>query len=707
MPRGPAGLIMTETPNATHPTDKSMTVHIGVDVGGTFTDFAVSVPGENRRILHKVPSTPQGPDRAIIDGLKELLASHAIAPGDIIRFGHGTTVGTNALIQRQVGKVAVVTSEGFRDLLEIGRQIRPKVYDMHRDFPKPLVPRWRRYEVPERMRADGLVHTALDEDAVRQAGREMAGRGIDCVAVCFLHSHAFPAHEERAAALLREVLGDTTSVMTSSMVYPEFREYERFSTTVLNAALLTVMSAYLDRLTKAVADLGITAEPTVSQSGGGLMSADYSRRYPIRSALSGPAAGVLGAAYRAKATAEANVITLDIGGTSADVSLLTGGEPSVVHSRRLAGFPLRLPALDVNAVGAGGGSIAWIDRDGLLKVGPHSAGAMPGPACYGHGGEAATVTDANVVLGRLPSGSLLDGRMAIRRELAEAAIDRLAEALGMSREDTALGIVQVACAVIVKAIRAISVERGHDPSDFALFAFGGAGPLHANDVARDLGIRRIFIPPNPGILCAEGLLGSDLVADLVQPSLAAFGAEAPDVLNSARTGLRQRAEAWFNAEAIAPADQRIAWSVDLRYAGQNFELPIAFTDARFDAEAAAAMRRDFDAAHEHAYGFAQPDEPVEIVGMRVKLTGVLEKPPLPKAATATSAKPLGARPIAFAKDDWRETPIFRRDDLGAGQDLVGPAVIEQMDSMVLLFPGDLASTDDWGNLVIDLAGQGE
>ena len=684
-----------------------MTVHIGVDVGGTFTDFAVSLPDENRQILHKVPSTPGEPDKAIINGVKDLLASHTIVPGEIIRFGHGTTVGTNALIQRKVGKVAVVTSEGFRDLLEIGRQVRPKVYDMHQDFPKPLVPRWHRYEVPERMRADGVVHTALDEESVRRVGTEIAGQGIDCVAVCFLHSHAFPAHEERAAKLLREVLGDATSVMTSSAVYPEFREYERFSTTVLNAALLTVMSAYLDRLTKAIAGLGVTAEPTVSQSSGGLMSVDYSRRYPIRSALSGPAAGVLGAAYRAKATGEANVITLDIGGTSADVSLLAHGEPSTVHSRRLAGFPLRLPALDVNAVGAGGGSIAWIDRDGLLKVGPHSAGALPGPACYGHGGEAATVTDANVLLGRLPSGSLLDGRMAIRRELAEAAIDRLAESLGMSQQDTALGIVQVACAVIVKAIRAISVERGHDPSAFALFAFGGAGPLHANDVARDLGIKRIFIPPNPGILCAEGLLGSDLVADLVQPSLAGFGEDAPDVLNAARSVLQDRAETWFSAEAVASGDRQANWSVDLRYAGQNFELSVPFEDVDFDTARASVARQGFDVAHEHAYGFAQPDEPVEIVGMRVKLTGVLEKPPLPKAAAAKAASRTGSRQVAFAKDDWRETPIYRRGDLTAGSKLVGPAIIEQMDSMLLLFPDDEAHTDAWGNLVIDLAGQGE
>ena len=680
-----------------------MTVHIGVDVGGTFTDFAVSLPEKNIQLLYKLPSTPERPDEAIIEGLEYFLTNHKLDPKEIVRFGHGTTVGTNALIQRRVGKVAMVTSRGFRDLLEIGRQTRPKVYDMHQDFPKPLVPRGLRYEVSERMRADGIVHVPLDEQELKEIASTLKAANIDCVAVCFLHSHAFPEHEERAAEILRKNMPDEVSIMTSSMVYPEFREYERFSTTVLNAALLTVMNAYLDRLTKGVAEKGVAAEPTISQSGGGLMSATYSRRYPIRSALSGPAAGVLGAAYRAKATNEANVITLDIGGTSADVSLLANGEPSVVHSRRLAGFPLRLPALDVNAVGAGGGSIAWIDRDGLLKVGPDSAGAVPGPACYGNGGLLATVTDANVVLGRLPDDSLLDGRMTIRRDLAEAAIDNLAEKLSMSREATALGVVQVASAVIVKAIRAISVERGHDPSKFSLFAFGGAGPLHAVDVAKDLGIRKVFIPPNPGILCAEGLLGSDLVADLIQPSLAPFDNNIYQSLNLAKSTLDKRARDWFETESVEVESQGQGWSADLRYKGQNFELAIAFDNDQFDQASASDLRKAFDQAHEAAYGYSQSDELVELVGMRVKLTGVLSKPPLPKIKSGPCLNSIGSRKVLFGKDIWCETPIYRRDAIPKEQGFEGPAIIEQMDSMLLIFPGDRAKIDEWGNLIIVLS----
>ncbi len=679
-----------------------MVAFIGVDVGGTFTDFSVSL-SDGREILHKLPSTPGEPDRAIIEGLKQILARGIVAPGEVVRLAHGTTVGTNALIQRRVGKVAMVTTAGFRDLIEIGRQTRPKVYDIHLDHPKTLVPRELRFEVPERMRADGKVHVKLDETALRAIGAKLAGLAVDCVVVCFLHAHAYPRHEARAAAILRKILGKKIAVITSAQIYPEFREYERFSTTVLNGALLTVIDAYMDRFERAVRELAIGCSPTISQSGGGLMSIARAREHPIRTALSGPAAGAIGAAHRARTAGFPDVITLDVGGTSADVALLLGGETALVHSRMLAGFPLRLPALDVNSVGAGGGSIAWIDRDGLMKVGPQSAGAVPGPACYDKGGTQATVTDANVLLGRLNDVALLEGRMPIKRRHAETAVDTLAKALKLDRIETAFGIVRLVSATMVKAIRAISIERGHDPSKLALFAFGGAGPLHATDVARELGIRRVIIPPNPGILCAEGLLNSDLVADFVQAGLVPFGDGALVSLNRIGAELAERAEAWFVAEKVAVADRRAAWAVDLRYKGQNFELSIAAATAPFDAKALAALRRDFDAAHERAYGFAQPDEPVEAVGVRVKLTGVLEKPELAKLPQRPEAKPYETRRTAFARDAWHDTPVFRRGELASGQVLAGPAIVEQMDSTTPIFPGDIARVDPWGNIVIDLA----
>ncbi|MFO1061128.1 MAG: hydantoinase/oxoprolinase family protein [Dongiaceae bacterium] len=680
-----------------------MELHIGIDVGGTFTDLAVSVPGEGRLILHKVPSTPDEPDRAIVEGIAEVLARHDLAPGSVVRLSHGTTVGTNALIQRRCGTVAVVTTEGFRDLLEIGRQTRPKVYNIHLDHPPPLVPRQLRFEVAERMRADGSVHRPLDEEGVRRVGRQLRDAGVDCVVVCFLHAYRFPAHERRALALLQEILPERVHLLTSSGVYPEFREYERFSTAVLNGALLTVMNAYLNRFTRNVAALGVRVEPKISQSVGGLMSVERARTLPIAASLSGPAAGALGAARVAEAAGLGNIITLDVGGTSADVSLLKDGRPTEVHERMLAGFPLRLPALDVNAVGAGGGSIAWIDRDGLLKVGPHSAGARPGPACYGFGGAEATVTDANVVLGRLNREALLDGRMPIRRELAEAAIGRLAPRIGLPQIETARGIVRVACSTIVKAIRSVSLERGHNPAEFALFAFGGAGPLLATEIARDLEIGTVVIPADPGILCAEGLLSSDLVADFVRTLLLPLGPDAAAVLEAARAGLAVEAGAWLEAEGIPPADRRLAWSAELRYRGQNYEISLPLPDRPFDDAACRDILDRFHPAHEQAYGFASPDQQVEFVNLKVKARGVLEKPPATRLPEGPPARPVGTRDTIFDSDAAEATPIYRRADLAPGQELAGPAIVEQLDTTVVVFPGDRCRVDPWGNLLITLS----
>ena len=680
-----------------------MEIHIGVDVGGTFTDFAVSVPGENRHIRYKIPSTPDRPDVAIIEGIATVLAEHGLDAGNVIRLSHGTTVGTNALIQRKVGKVAVVTNQGFRDLLEIGRQVRPKVYDIHLDFPKPLVPRRLRLEVRGRRRADGSAHVPLDEDGVREAGRRLASEGIDCVAVCFLHSYAYPEDEERAVEILREVLPDSVYVLSSTEVYPEFREYERFSTAVLNGALLTVVDAYLDRFSDEVARLGVPAEPKVSQSSGGLMSVHMTRKLPIRACLSGPAAGVLGAAHRAPAAGFRNVITLDIGGTSADVSVLIDGAATEVHNRMLAGFPLRLPALDVNAVGAGGGSIAWIDVDGLLKVGPQSAGAHPGPACYGLGGVEATLTDANVLLGRLNDQALLDGRMQIRRDLAEASIGRLAEELGLDLMETARGIIRVACATVVKAIRPLSVERGYDPADFCLFPFGGAGPLLATEIARDLGIKTIIVPPSPGILCAEGLLNSDLTADFVMTALMPLREDSHDTLNAMRRELRQKVEDWFGHEAVLADQRRVQWTAEMRYRGQNYELSLPLEDGDLGAEDCEGLVATFHAAHKRSYGFHSKTETVEFVNLKAKAVGLYDKPPLPTLAERPDAEPASRRRTFFTTGTWYDTPVFQRDSLAAGQALTGPAIIEQLDATTLIFPGDRGVVDAWGNLIVTLA----
>ena len=680
-------------------------IHIGVDVGGTFTDLVVTVGGGSRTILHKLPSTPDHPDRAIIDGIREVLAAHALDAAGVARLSHGTTVGTNALIQRRGGKVALVTTDGFRDLLEIGRQTRPKVYDIHLDHPKPLVERALRLEVPERRLADGTVHRALDEDRLRALAGVIRREGVDCVVVCFLHSYAWPEHEQRAVEILGDALPDTIRIIASSAVYPEFREFERFSTAVLNGALLTTMGVYLDRLTDAVAGLGIHAQPKISQSAGGLMSVEMARRFPIRASLSGPAAGVLGAARRAEVAGFEDVITLDVGGTSADVSLVRGGCPNEVHERTLAGFPLRLPALDVNAVGAGGGSIAWIDRDGLLKVGPHSAGATPGPACYAAGGVEATVTDANVVLGRLNDVALLDGRMPIDRTLACAAVERLASELDLDLEETARGIIRVACATMVKAIRSISVERGHNPAGFALFVYGGAGPLHAADVARELEIGTIIVPPSPGILCADGALTSPLRNDFVRTLLRRLDEDGVAAGNEARKELVAETDAWFEAERVPDAQRSIEWTAELRYFGQNYEIRVPWGGRRLDLDSIATLAGAFHAAHEQQYGFASAAEAIQFVNLKAKAVGDLPSPPIPRLGPRPGAAPVGERETVFERGRASISPVYRRDDLAPGQVIEGPAIVEQLDTTVIVFPGDRMATDPWDNLVITLGGR--
>lgn len=677
-------------------------MYVGVDVGGTFTDIAVNLDDGTSLILHKLASTPDEPERAIIDGLTEVLGRCARPASAVERLAHGTTVGTNALIQRNCGKVALVTSEGFRDLLEIGRQTRPLVYDMHLDYPTPLVDRALRKEVPQRRLADGSVHVPLDEVVLARVGEELRAQAVDCVVVCFLHSYAYPQDEQRAVQLLQAQLPASVSVLSSSSVYPEFREFERFSTAVLNGALITIIGAYLDRLTSKVAAMGVESEIKIAQSSGGLMSVRMARQFPVRASLSGPAAGVQGACRRAVAAGHPNIITLDVGGTSADVSVLVGGEPVIVNERDLAGFPIRIPALDVNAVGAGGGSIARIDRDGLLKVGPQSAGAVPGPACYGLGGEQATVTDANVVLGRLNNETLLDGRMPIHSELATRAITELAGDIDVSIETAALGVIQVACATMVKAIRSVSIERGHDPRDFSLFVYGGAGPLHAIDVARELSIKRVIVPPSPGILCAEGALNASLTTEYVQTLLGRLDTAGVDRLRAAQTDLAQQASEWFESEAIDPTHQMARWSIGARYLGQNYELSLPVNLGQANTTFVESIAALFHETHELVYGFSSHDEVIQVVNLAVKLTGQLEIPALPRLLVMQPAQPQTSRQTVFNGSDRLSTPVYRREHLMAGQQLVGPAIVEQMDATILVFPNDLCEVDDWGNLIIHI-----
>ncbi|MDE0306760.1 MAG: hydantoinase/oxoprolinase family protein [Albidovulum sp.] len=677
-------------------------MYVGVDVGGTFTDFAVNPGDGSNLLLHKVASTPDAPERAIIAGLVEIFSNSELDPSGVRLLAHGTTVGTNALIQRRCGKVALVTSLGFKDLLEIGRQTRPTVYDMHSDHPAPLTERRLRKEVPQRRLADGTAHVPLDESAVVRVAKELAAENVDCVAVCFLHSYAFPEDEKKAKELLQQNLPSGVKVIASSSVYPEFREFERFSTTVLNGALLTVVGSYLDRLCAKVARIGVDSEIKIGQSSGHLMSVRMAREFPVRASLSGPAAGVQGANRRAAAAGFDNIITLDVGGTSADVSILIGGRAVEINDRDLAGFPIKFPSLDVNAVGAGGGSIAWVGKDGLLKVGPRSAGALPGPACYDLGGGEATVTDANVLLGRLNREALLGGRMPVKPSLADAAVARLADDLGVAVEEAALGIIRVACAAMVKAIRSISIERGHDPREFSLFVYGGAGGLHATDVARDLGIREVVVPTSPGILCAEGVLNSFLAADFVTTVLTGLNSDGMKKVRRAFSDLGARMDDWFIREDVPEARRRANWTIAARYFGQNFEIPLPVDPSLENAELFKELIVSFHAAHADSYGFASETEPIQLVNVSAKAVALRERPPLPEAAGGRESAAVGERQTMFDEGGFIATPIFERSRLVAGQRIKGPAIIEQMDATIPIFPGCRCRVDSYGNLVMKI-----
>jgi N-methylhydantoinase A len=676
---------------------------IGVDVGGTFTDFYAFDDAADRIILHKVPSTPANPAEAVIAGLLELGARHGIDLAAITRLSHGTTVATNALIQRRGGKVALIVTDGFRDLIEIGRQIRPHVFNLQEDYPSPLVPRELRFEAVERITADGSTVRALDAQTLPALVKKIGDTRPDSCAVCLLFSFLDPKHE----AMIRDALSSAYPDMylsISSEVQPEFREYERLSTTVLNAYLQPIIDRYLGDLAKGVSAAAPKAALGINQSSGGLMSVERARHMPIRTALSGPAAGAVGAIYMARLSGLPDVISLDMGGTSADVALIRNHMAGTTFNKWIEGYPARLASLDINAVGAGGGSIAWFDRDGLMKMGPQSAGALPGPACYARGGQEATVTDANLVLGRLSPRGLLNGEMALDLELARKAIVAHAERLGFSVERTAHGMLGIVVANMVRAIRTVSVERGHDPRAFALLPFGGAGPLHATDVAKSLGITRCLVPFAPGILCAQGLIVSDLREVFVRTAVTPLSEEQRADVTARIDELKAQANAWFDSENVRTVSRNIDIMLDARYVGQNFELAIGLGSAD-PLPNADEIKQRFFTEHERAYGFHNPADPVEIVNFRLIAVGKLLQPTARPAETRKSGKAEATshRKVWFTADAAQDTPIYDRATLLPGDTIAGPAIVEQLDSTTLVFPGDRATVDPYLNLIVDIA----
>ena len=686
--------------------------HVGVDIGGTFTDFYARHRESGRVHLLKRPSTPDDPARAILAGLAELAARQGVATAGIERLAHGTTVGTNALIERRGGKVLLLTTAGFRDLLEIGRQTRPHMFDLFADHPPPLVPRELRFEVEERITAGGTVVRALDRAAVEEAVRRVRDRAPGACAVCLLFSFENPAHERALGEALRRA-APGLPLSLSCEVQSEFREYERFSTTVLNAYLQPIMSVYLERLEAELARRAPRAVLGINQSSGGLMSPRRAQELPVRTALSGPAAGVVGALHVARLGERSDVITLDMGGTSADVALIRGRRADIAYHREVAGFPVRLPMVDIETVGAGGGSIAWFDRDGLLKVGPRSAGAVPGPACYAQGGKEPTVTDANLLLGRLSPRGLLGGEMALDPSLARRAFEPVAARLGFGVERAAHGVLGVVVANMVRAIRTLSVERGHDPRAYTLMPFGGAGPLHARDVAASLGIREVLVPEAPGIVCAQGLVVSDLTEDFVLSERSRLDGDALDRIRARVAGLLDEAERWFAREAIPGERRGLDLRLDMRYVGQNFELSVPLDGAAASPALAVpgldALVLRFYRVHEASYGYHSREDPVEVVNYRLTARGrVFDEAPPDRAPPRESAPaPSAHRDLWFSGTESTRSAVYLREHLEPGHRIEGPAVVEQLDATTPVYPGDSARVDAAGNLVISLAEGGQ
>ena len=623
----------------------------------------------------------------------------------IAYLGHGTTVATNALITHRGARVGLLTTEGFRDLLEIGRQKRPDLYDIFAEKPQTLVPRPLRFEVPERLLHDGTVEVALDEDAVRAAAEGLRAAGVEAVAICFLYAFVNPAHEQRARAILEKELPEVF-LCASHEIAPVFREFERLSTATVNAYLGPIMQRYIHRLTPRLEMLGLPVPPHLTQSNGGVVRFEVAAETPVRAVLSGPSTGVVAAQVIGAVAGEADIITFDMGGTSSDVALMAGGQCARTNEAQVHGYPIKAPMLDIHTVGAGGGSIARIDSGGLLKVGPESAGADPGPVCYGRGGEDPTVTDANIALQVLNPTHLLGGRMEVRRDLALSAIDRMAERLGMDTMATAQGIISVVTANMAKAIRVISVQRGHDPRAYALMAFGGAGPLHAVRLAQELGMPRVIIPRTPGTLCAMGLLLTDLRAEFPLTRLMALdAAQLPDI-SAAVAAVTEEAEGWFAAEEIAAAKRGLTRRVDMRYEGQNYELSIALPDGPVTNETLIALRDGFTEAHKRLYGFAVEEERIFCVTFRAEAIGQVEKARLASGALGTED---ASRAIIGARQTWypetgcfTETTLFARDRLRAGMRFDGPAIVEQMDTTTLIPPGVSARVDTTENLILEL-----
>ena len=676
----------------------------GVDVGGTFTDV-IMVDTESRDVrIHKVPSTPDDLSEGLIEGLRSM--DSGAADADFLV--HGTTIATNSLLQHDGATAGMITTRGFRDVLHIARHQRPLHYSIQMEVPwqdRALIRRRHRKVVTERLGARGEVITPLAEDEVANAARELREAGVESIVIGFLNSYRNPEHEERARSIVEEVCPDAF-VTTSSSLFPQFREYERFTTAAINGYVGLKVRRYIDHLVERMGEAGMKAELRLMRSNGGAATSEFAVQYPATLLLSGPAAGVLAGAHVAGASGRTRLITFDMGGTSADIGIVTphGVTEATARDTFVAGYPVLIPMIDVHTVGAGGGSVAYVDPGGAFRVGPRSAGARPGPACYGQGGTEPTVTDANLVLGRLRADHFLGGAMTVRAELAWQAIESLGTSLGLTALDAAAGVLTVVNHNMANAIRSRTIQKGHDPREFALVAFGGAGPLHAADVARSLGVPEVIVPMYPGITSAMGLLTTDLKYDLIQNEFMLDADADLARLNADVSRLDAEALAQLGRDRVPPDSVSLEHAADCRYVGQGYELRVPLPAGALTKESLRRFWSDFHRRHEEEYGHAFPSNPIELVNVRVVATGRLPKIPdvPPPAGGSLAEAAAGTARVHFDVGGLRsfETPFYERPRLPVGARVEGPAILLQTDSTAVVPPGASAEVLSTGDLLI-------
>lgn len=688
-------------------TEPAHSYRVATDTGGTFTDFVVFDEAAASYRIMKVPSTPHSPEQALLNGLVDL-AGEGMPLDRISVFTHGTTVGTNALLEERGARVGLAVTRGFRGIYETMEQSRPfgpAVFDLGYTKPSLLASASRTVEVTERVTASGALQLALDDESIADVVEAFLASDVEAIAVCLLFSFLNEENEQRLANALRTA-NPSWWVTTSSELLPQMREYPRLSTTVINAYVSPVIGRYVARLSAELERMGVAVGRRFTmQSNGGSVPFDRTSDRGVATILSGPAGGVTAAIAIGRAVGIDDVITFDMGGTSCDVALVQRGEPTVSDQSTVDGRHIAVPMLDINTVSAGGGTVAVVDAYGSLHVGPQSAGAVPGPAAYGRGGTVATVTDANVVLGYLNPVHLLDGALAVDSAAARRVVQEVADPLGVDLVRAADGIVRIVNVKMGQAIRAISTERGFDLRDFTLVAFGGAGPLHACQIALDLGIPRVLVPPAPGATSALGLLMSDVKHDLVRSRLSDVANLDVDVANGLFEQMVGAASKQLGQEGFPEERMAFRYFLDMRYSGQGYENPVPVTGLPLTAEDVQQYRRDFDAIHEQCHGHAAPDQSVEVVNYRVQAIGLVPRvtmPTVPPAAGPVHAAVVGSRQAFFpgAAGDFTDTPVYARGRLGAGHRIPGPAIVEQYDSTVVVFPEQTAEVDEYGNLLI-------